>query len=293
MQPFSGLTPQQARELTAAGVRPPTEAVGDVASVVLARGDHTEFEVRVVSPVGDPAGVIVYLHGGGWVVGSVDGAEPVARRLANLAGCTVVLPDYSLAPERPFPCALDDVRQTMGYVEASPLGGLPLVIAGDSAGGNLAAVTALRSRRDAEIRISQQVLVYPVVDTDMTRPSYRDPGNQLLLTAADMAWFAAHYATEAQRATPDVAPLQASSLAGLPPTVLVQAPHDVLFDEGSAYGQALRDAGVPVDRWVVPGQMHGFFTLFDLLPGGAEAVEFVAAAITGELARRPDPASAG
>ena len=161
---------------------------------------------------------------------------------------------------------------------------MPLIVAGDSAGGNLAAVVALRARDESGPAIAQQVLVYPVTDADLHTDSYLDPSNQLLLRRESMAWFWDSYvADEAVRTHAAVSPLRAESLTGLPPTVLITAEHDVLRDEGEAYAARLHAAGVPVVSRRFDGQMHGFFTMIGILPGSAEATSWLAGRIRDAL----------
>ena len=225
--------------------------------------------VRVLAPLEQPAGVIVYYHGGGWVIGSIDDSDTVARKLAERTSCSVVLVDYRLAPEHRYPVAVDDSWAALEWTGehlaeiASP--GAPLFVAGDSAGGNLAAVMALRARDRGGPAITAQILIYPVTDADFERPSYTDPENQLLLTREAMVWFWDHYAPDpSRRAEPDASPLRATDLSGLPPAVVLTAEYDVLRDEGEAYAERLREAGVPVNFQRYEGQTHGFFTLLVL-----------------------------
>ncbi len=225
--------------------------------------------IRVLVPLEQPAGVIVYYHGGGWVVGSIDESDTVARKLAERTSCSVVLVDYRLAPEHRYPVAVDDSWAALQWVGehlaeiAAP--GVPLFVAGDSAGGNLAAVMALRARDRGGPAIASQILIYPVTDADFGRPSYTDPENQLLLTREAMVWFWDHYAPDAERRVEaDASPLRAADLAGLPPAVVLTAEYDVLRDEGEAYAERLREAGVQVNCQRYEGQTHGFFTLLVL-----------------------------
>ena len=156
---------------------------------------------------------------------------------------------------------------------------MPLIVGGDSAGGNLGAVMALRARDRGGPPIALQVLIYPVTDADFDRASYVDDANQLLLTQDAMVWFWDHYVPDAaQRAEPDASPIKAPSLAGLPPAVVLTAEHDVLRDEGEAYAEALREAGVPVDFRRHDGQIHGFFTLL-VLPGSERGFQQVVKAV--------------
>jgi acetyl esterase len=196
----------------------------------------------------------------------------------------VVLVEYRLAPEHRYPVAVDDSYAALEWAaghlaEIAGRPDVPLIVAGDSAGGNLSAVMALRARDRGGPRIDLQVLVYPVTDADFERPSYLDPENQLLLTREAMVWFWDHYLPDpARRAEPDASPLRAANLEGLPPAVVLTAEHDVLRDEGEAYAERLRQAGVAVDLKRHPGQMHGFFT-FLLLPGSERGFQQVVKAI--------------
>jgi acetyl esterase len=160
---------------------------------------------------------------------------------------------------------------------------LPIIVAGDSAGGNLSAVVARRARDQHGPAIALQVLVYPVTDANLDTASYTDPANQLLLSRDSMAWFWDHYVPDhARRSEPDASPLQASDLAHLPPALVITAEHDVLRDEGEAYAAALEAAGVPVTLTRYAGQMHGFFTVL-VLPTGAQAIDQIADFIEAHL----------
>jgi acetyl esterase len=240
--------------------------------------------VRVLTPPGEVRGVVVYYHGGGWVVGAIDEFETLGRKLAERTSCTVVLVDYRLAPEDRYPAAAEDAWAALRWVDEnieSVAGArLPLMVAGDSAGGNLAAVVAQRAVREGGPDIALQVLVYPVTDCDLDNDSYRDPENQLLLSRETMVWFWNHYAPDAAaRLEPDASPLRAADLSGLPPAVVATAEHDVLRDEGEAYAQRLKEAGVPVEFRRFHGQMHGFFTMVNVLPGSEQCLKFVTEAV--------------
>jgi acetyl esterase len=202
----------------------------------------------------------------------------------------VALVDYRLAPEHRYPTAVDDCYAGLEWVAArlADITGrpdAPLIVAGDSAGGNLSAVMAMRARDRSGPPIALQVLVYPVTDADLSRSSYVDDENQLLLTTDAMVWFWDHYVPDAaRRREPDASPLHAEDLTGLPPAVVLTAEHDVLRDEGEAYAERLRAAGVPVDLRRHAGQMHGFFTLL-LLPGSERGYQQVVKAVRACLIR--------
>ena len=262
---------------------------GDPPGPAMASVSETEVPVdggsillRTLTPHGDTTATVLFYHGGGWVTGDIDGFDATGRRLADATGCEVVMVEYRLAPEHVYPTAVEDAWAALRHVhDARP--GRRLAVAGDSAGGNLAAAVALRAR-DAGLPLAAQILVYPVVDADLTRPSYVDAENQLLLDAATMRWFWDQYAPDAAtRRHPDAAPLHARDHAGLAPAVVVTAEHDVLRDEGEAYAAALVTAGVPVSFRRFPGQLHGFLGMA-LLPGSARAMAFIGRATRDMLA---------
>jgi acetyl esterase len=243
--------------------------------------DGTPLSMRVLVPRGGARGLIVFYHGGGWVCGSPDEAETLGRTLADRSGCAVALAEYRLAPEHPFPAAVDDAWTALLWAaELSET----LIVAGDSAGGNLAAVVAQRAAREG-LELALQILVNPVTDCDTETPSYTDPDNQLIVSRESMLWFFERYAPDAAaRRDPRIAPLRAASLAGLAPAVVLTAEYDVLRDEGEAYAERLRAAGVEVSHKRFAGQMHGFFALVNVLPGSEAGMDHVAAAIEARLA---------
>ncbi|MEV4470843.1 alpha/beta hydrolase [Nonomuraea sp. NPDC049504] len=256
--------------------------MAEVKDVTIPAEDGGSFPARVLVPGEEPRGVIVYYHGGGWVIGSIDETDTVGRELAARTGCTVVLPGYRLAPEHRYPAAARDAYAALLWT-ASALPGLPIVVAGDSAGGNLAAVVAQRVRDEGGPEIALQVLVYPVTDCLLDTDSYLDPANQLLLDRDSMIWFWDHYAPDhVRRAAPDASPLRAD-LSGLPPAVVLTAEHDVLRDEGEAYAERLAQAGVPVEFKRFDGQTHVFFTMVNVLPAGDAALTMVASAVRRAL----------
>jgi acetyl esterase len=246
--------------------------------------------LRVLVPHQAARGVLVYYHGGGWVIGDIDEFDTLGRKLAERSSCAVVLAGYRLAPEHPYPTAVDDCYAALEWVAArkADITGnaeVPLIIAGDSAGGNLAAVMAIRARDRRGPQIALQILIYPVTDADFERPSYIDPENQLLLTREGMRWFWDHYVPDATRRTePEASPLRTKDLSGLPPAVVLTAEHDVLRDEGEAYAERLKEAGVLVDLKRYPGQMHAFFSLL-MLPGSERGFQQVVKAVRACIVR--------
>lgn len=263
--------------------------VAAVHNLKLEGEDGGKFRVRVLVPDGESRSVVVYFHGGGWVIGDIDlQYDVVGRHLANLTNSTVVLVNYRKAPEHPFPTALEDSWIGLCWaaahaVEYAPVGA-PLIVAGDSAGGNIAAVMTRWARDRQGPRIDYQALVYPVTDCDFDRPSYVAPENQLMLGRDTMIWFWEHYLPDpARRTNPDASPLRAPSLAGLPPALVYVAEYDPLHDEGVAYAAALADAGVRVTLEEAAGEMHGYFQMANILPGYQTGMSLVANNISSFL----------
>jgi acetyl esterase/lipase len=258
---------------------PDLESVRDIVIPSQAGG----MPARVYSPSSSAPGLVLYFHGGGWVVGTLDGWDASVRGLAAASGCDVVSVDYRLAPEHVFPAAADDAYDALKWAASAAglAGGRPIVVAGDSAGGNLATVAALRARDSGGPPIALQVLVYPVVDCDLDRRSYREyDGDELIVNRRDMIWFWDHYAPHpGTRVNPYASPLRASSLSGLPPVYLVTAEHDPLRDEGFAYADRLRAERVPVDHRHFGSQIHGFFTFTGMLDDADKAVAEAGSAI--------------
>jgi acetyl esterase len=295
--PLHELSPAEARGVMAA-MRGEQAPGPDMASVrdTRVRASGGFVPVRVLVPVDRPRGVIVYYHGGGWVIGGLADFDKLGRLLAYRTGCAVLLVDYRLAPEYRFPTAVDDAWAALRWAgehraeltgAGRPQTEAPLIVAGDSAGGNLSAIMALRARAAGGPPIALQVLVYPVTDCDLESTSYRDPANQLMVSRESMAWFWDHYAPDPEaRLHPDASPLRSANFAGLPPAVIITAEHDVLRDEGELYATRLVKAGVPVRLQRFAGQMHGFFTMVDALPGAAAGLDYVAAAIEERLSPR-------
>lgn len=236
---------------------------------------------RGVSAPSTGAPALLYLHGGGWLLGSPETHEDICRMIANQAGAVVVSPDYRLAPEHPFPAGLEDCVAALRYVHdnAEALGVDPgkLAVGGDSAGGNLAAVLALMSRDGDLPALAAQLLIYPNTDQSQSCESFRKYSEGFGLTSAAMAWFRDHYLPSKDlwndwRAAPEMA----ATLKGVAPAVVILAGHDVLFDEGARYTERLAaDSKAIVVSW--PGQIHGFLSHAGVIPEAKEAISFLCA----------------
>jgi acetyl esterase len=243
-------------------------------------GPAGDIPVRIYVPTAEPGPhpVLVYFHGGGWVIGDVDTHDGTVRAVAEGSGATVVSVDYRLAPENPFPAAIDDclaaVRWVADNAAALDVDPARLAVGGDSAGGNLAAVVAVELR-DTPVHVCFQLLVYPVTDGTMTRPSIDANAEGYFLTKDTMDWFWEQYVGLGDRTGPRVSPvhLPDDALAGLPPALILTAEYDPLRDEGEAYAARLVGAGVPVTTCRYDGVIHGFFSLFDIVPEGKVAVD--------------------
>jgi acetyl esterase len=254
-------------------------------------GPEGDIPVRVYTPaesVGANHGVLVWLHGGGWVIGDVESADPTCRLLAAQSGCVVVSVDYRLSPEHRAPAPLDDclaaVTWTVENAEALGCDASRLAIGGDSAGGNLAALACIRLRDEFGPEIDFQLLVYPVTDLTRSHPSYEENAEGYFLTAESMRWFIDHHlGGEIDPKDPMVSPLHADSLEGLPKALVITAELDPLRDEGEAYARRLQEAGVEAELVRYDGQIHGFFGMATLLDDGKDAVAKAAAALRAEL----------
>jgi len=282
--PLHEQTPAMAREAMAAagaamGGDPPRVARVDD---LQASGPAGPIPLRAYYPDGaGPFGALVYFHGGGWVIGSIETHDSLCRALANTTGWAVFSVEYRLAPEHKYPAAADDAYAATAWVaaQARTLGvdAARVAVAGDSAGGNLAAVVAQMARDRGGPRLRAQALIYPVTDYDFTTPSYGANADGYLLTQDAMRWFWDHYLADARQGSePYASPLRARDLHGLPPALVLTAEFDPLRDEGEAYAAALRRAGVPVDQHRYDGLIHGFFQFGGAFPQAADAQRRVA-----------------
>lgn len=238
--------------------------------------------LRLYVPSKSVVALIVYLHGGGWIMGSLDGTAAAATHLASACRAAVLVVDYPLAPEHRFPRALLDTIDALEWAVAQReqlgLAGVPVVVAGDSAGANLAAAAAavLAERDGAALAV--QVLVCPVLDAACDTPSHREFETGPLVSSAAIRWFWGHYlADPADGLSPRASPLRADGFSRLPPTMILTAAFDPLRDEGERYADRVEAAGVAVVRRRFDGMCHGFFSLVNVLDGATDAMRFVAA----------------
>ena len=241
------------------------EPVHEITNLTIS-GPGGELPLRLYRPSARrPLPVLVYFFGGGWVLGSIDTADGVCRSLANSTGALVVVPGYRLAPEHPFPAAIDDCYAAVRWVagHAGEIGADParLAVGGDSAGGNLAAAVALRAR-DGGPALAGQLLVYPNTDQLADDESIRACDDPFLFNRRSVGWYRQHYlASPDDAANPLASPLRAGTLASLPPALVITAQYDPLRDQGEAYARRLADDGVPVELSRYQGMAHGFFTM--------------------------------
>lgn len=262
--PMEMLTPELARLADFSLLAGVPEEVAKVENRAISV-DGGEIAVRIYTPAGEgPFPVLIYYHGGGWVIGNLDTVDVPCRMLANRAGCVVVSVDYRLAPEHKFPTATEDAYAAVKWVEeqAASIGVDPsrIAVGGDSAGGNLAAVVALMAREQGGPVLAYQMLIYPVTNHSYDTDSYRENAEGYFLTKSTMEWFWNHYLRdEHDGQNPHASPLLAKDLSGLPPALVITAGFDPLRDEGEAYAERLKTAGVPVEATRYDGMIHGFF----------------------------------
>jgi len=275
--PYETVSPAEARELYLKGrfvsnPEPPELASVEPLTIPSPAGSipariYTPTRLRKLNGL---APGLVFFHGGGWVIGDLDSHDVVCRKLADEGELMVVSVDYRLAPEHKFPAAVDDaIASTKWIAENAKQFGIDasrLMVGGDSAGGNLAAVVAISARDGNGPDIAGQLLIYPAIDFAMTHPSHREPETSILLTHSVIRWFRDHYLSGAA----DVgdwraSPARAKTLIGLPPAYVLTAGADPLRDEGDEYARRLKEAGVAVTHRTFPGQFHGFFTMGKLL----------------------------
>jgi acetyl esterase len=267
--------------------RPP--AIGHVQDLE-AGGPNGPIPLRLYRPQGsapaDVLPVLVYCHGGGWVMGDLDTHDTLCRELANLAGCALVAVDYRLAPEHRYPAAVTDciaaARWVHDHADELKLDGLRLAVGGDSAGGNLAAVVSINARDRGGPPIAFQLLIYPATDMHCTAPSQAENGQGYLLTRDTIDYFVGHYiADRVQYGDWRASPLLCPDLSNLPPALVLTAGFDPLRDEGAFYAQRLTDSGNRTSYVLFPRQIHGFVTMGKVIDEAGTAIALCA----GELRR--------
>ena len=286
VKPFHEGTPQEARATIDLFMSNNTKGP-DTLSINDHQLPDSGVTLRVIEPLSTAKSIIVYYHGGGWVCGSINAYESVARELAVVASAVVVLVDYRMAPEYPFPIPVNDSWDALLWADANRElfngEGLPLVVSGDSAGGNLAAVMAQRSTEQGPT-VSMQALIYPATDTNLDTPSSLSDENQLILTRQDMVWFWDHYVgTSSDRTDANMAPALSNNLSKLPPSLIITAEHDVLHDDGQAYAEKLAAAGVDVLHLDAEGETHAFMNLHGIMPSCQWAINSIASFINAKI----------
>ena len=288
LPPFDQMSVTQARvvALDFRGLQGEPENVAEIRDI-LVPGPAGALPVRIYHPSpGNKLPLVVYFHGGGWVIGDLEIVDKPCRALANASGCIVASVNYRISPETKFPGPAEDCYAATRWLaeHAKDVGanGRFLAVAGDSAGGNLAAVVSLMARDRGGPAISYQLLIYPVTAPAEGNKfaSYRDNAEGYLLTKASMEWFWDHYlASAADGKNPYASPLHASDLSRLPPAMVITAEFDPLRDEGQDYAKRLQQAGVKVKTSHYPGLIHGFFWTAGVLSAGKD----VTAEIGNEL----------
>jgi acetyl esterase len=278
--PYEEMNVEQARATYAAGREatqgPPHPVAATEDFTVAGPGGPLAVRLYRARPREEgPAPLLVYFHGGGWVLGGIDSHDGLCRRLAAASGCAIAAVDYRLAPEHPFPAAPDDASAALGALAgmAVELGIDParIGIGGDSAGGTLAAAAAIKARDAGGPKLASMLLLYPVCDMAMEAPSHEEFARDHLLTGDTLRWFGRQYLRDADPHDPRASPLRAARLDGLPPAFVLTASHDPLRDEGEAFARRLVEAGVPATIWRVPGMLHGFMPMDKIISDAAHA----------------------
>lgn len=280
--PYETLTPVQAREMYLAArpvSQPEPPAMASAESLAIP-GASGPIPARIYKPLtlrqtDGLSPCLVFFHGGGWVIGNLDSHDVVCRTLADEGQLIVISVDYRLAPEHRFPAAVEDAIAATEWISANAqelgIDASRLIVGGDSAGGNLAAVVAIHAR-EAGPTLAGQVLIYPATDFAMTQPSHSEPETSALLTHTVIRWFRDHYLGASDGRHWKASPARADKLAGLPPAFILTAGADPLRDEGDEYARRLGEAGVPVAYRTYPGQFHGFITMGKILPKAGVAL---------------------
>lgn len=283
LPPYNELTPPAARKQML-DLAPPVDPVLMAQRVVDQRipGPGGEIPLRLYYPKGDPPfAVVVYFHGGGWVIGDLDTHHALCHALSTSSGCLVVAVDYRLAPENRYPAAVEDAYAATCWIAENAktvqADAGRIAVAGDSAGGTQATVVAMMARDRGKPQIAMQVLVYPITDYNFNTPSYLKNADGYMLTRDLMIWFWNRYLTSADFADdPYVSPLRADDLNHLPQALILTAEYDPLCDEGEAYARRLQEAGVKVNLTRYDGMIHGFFRMTSRIDKARQALDEVA-----------------
>ncbi|HVN90760.1 MAG TPA: alpha/beta hydrolase [Candidatus Binataceae bacterium] len=292
-RPFHDMTPVEARqaaEVMFAAFRAGAKAVAKVTDMKIP-GPAGEIPIRVYTPAGTgPFGCLVFFHGGGWVIGSIETHDTLCRELTVGAGVVTVSVDYRLAPEHKFPAAPEDcyAATKCAYDSAKSINVDPnrIAVGGDSAGGNLAAVVSQMARDRGGPKIAYQYLIYPATDCSDETPSQREFAlDGYILSRADMEWFYGHYLNAPDKTNPYACPGVAKNLAGLPPAFVITASIDPLRDEGETYAEALRKAGVQVKAKRYEGVCHGFLSMASMVDLGKQAIADSCAELRAAIGR--------
>jgi acetyl esterase len=254
-------------------------------------GPAGQIPVRIYTPNGTgPFGLLVFFHGGGWVIGNLDTHDGTCRELAHGAGCVVMSVDYRLAPEHKFPAAADDCYAATAWAaaHAAEIGADParIAVGGDSAGGNLTCVVALMARDKGGPALCFQLPIYPATSTALDMPSYVENATGYLLETEAMVWFWGHYLeSQTDGESPYASPLRAQDLKGLPPAFVITAEFDPLRDEGERYAKRLQDAGVPTTLKRFDGMIHGFIGMSAIMDQAKTGIADCCAALKKAFGR--------
>jgi acetyl esterase len=287
------MTPSEAREAFAGLMQlagPKDIPIGKVTNIAIPAA-HGEIAARSYAPVAassEPLPTLVFFHGGGWVIGNIDTHDGLCRMIANGSGCRVISVEYRLSPESKFPGPVEDALDALEWVEknAAQLGvdANRLAVGGDSAGGDLAAVAAQVAKGKGGPKLTYQLLLFPVTQIGAETTSLREYAEGYFLERKTLDWFYAHYLpTNADRKNPRISPLHAEDVSGLPPAYVMLAGFDPLHDEGLAYAEKLRAAGVAVTVADYPDMVHDFIYLQSVLPQASEALNAAAKALKDAL----------
>lgn len=268
---------------------PPTVASASDVSIVLC-GRTLDARLYVPAGADEKPPLTLFYHGGGWVIGTIETHDATCRALAQKSGSAVLSVAYRLAPEHRYPAAVNDCYDALVWADANAemlgIDGSRLAVAGDSAGGNLAAATAIMARDRGGPALRHQLLIYPVTDQNYSTASYKQNGSgDYYLSTDGMRWFWEHYLGDlATENAPHAAVLRTSDLSALPYATVITAEYDPLRDEGNAYAEKLAAAGIVVDNATAPGMIHGFFSMFEAVPAAWEWIERSAANLKRDLA---------